>query len=70
MIHHFTQADEDYGRRVKEAIQQKQKELEEMHHEETLPGRVAGASKYGQGTLLANEATKEAVEKGNEAEPY
>lgn len=70
MIHHFTQADEDYGHRVKEAIQQKQKELEEMHHEETLPGRVAGASKYGQGTLSTNEATKEAVEKGNEAEPY
>ena len=27
MIEHFTQADEDYGRRVKEGIEKKMKEL-------------------------------------------
>ena len=29
MIEHFTQADEDYGRRVKEGIEKKMKEMQE-----------------------------------------
>ena len=70
MIEHFTQADEDYGRRVKEGIEQKMKEIEQGQMENTLPGRDSGTSKYGQGSLDANQAVKEAVEKSHEAEPY
>lgn len=70
MIHHFTQADEDYGRRVKEGISKVMREMQEMKKDNQLPGREAGQSKYGQGSLAANEATKEAVEKSHEADPY
>lgn len=67
MVEHFTKADEDYGRRVKEGIEKKMKEMKEDH---TLPGREAGQSKYGQGSLAANEATKDAVKKSRDADPY
>ncbi len=70
MVEHFTQADEDYGRRVKEGIEKRTKELKEMSAENNVPGREAGQSKYGQGSLSANEATREAVDKGHEADPY
>lgn len=70
MIHHFTQADEDYGRRVKEGIEMKMKEIEKLAQEGKLPGRESGISKYGQGTIAANEATKDAVKKSHEADPY
>jgi len=70
MIHHFTQADEDYGRRVKEGIEKKMKELAEMKEENTVPGREAGQSKFGQGTTGAQEAAKDAVKKSHEADPY
>lgn len=46
MIEHFTQADEDYGRRVKEGIEKKMKEIA---MDNNVPGREAGKSKYGQG---------------------
>ncbi|CAM4202809.1 hypothetical protein BAU28_16100 [Bacillus paramycoides] len=68
MIEHFTQADEDYGRRVKEGIEMKMKEVKEMSKDE-VPGRESGQSKYGLGSLDANEATKDAVKK-HEADPY
>ncbi|MGQ0513840.1 hypothetical protein ACT453_10910, partial [Bacillus sp. D-CC] len=55
MIAHFTQADEDYGRRVKEGIEKKMKEAKT---ENKLPGREVSKSKYGQGSLAANEATR------------
>jgi len=67
MIEHFTQADEDYGRRVKEGIE---KVMKEMKVENEVPGREAGKSKFGQGTLAANEATEEAVKKSHETDPY
>lgn len=73
MIEHFTQADEDYGRRVKEEIEKRTKELEAMSNEDNVPGRESGKSKYGhggQGSLSANEAAKEAVQKSHESNPY
>ncbi len=70
MVNHFTQADEDYGRRVKEGIEKRTKELNEMSTEDNVPGRESGQSKYGQGSLSANEATREAVDKSHKADPY
>src|SRR5699024_6331724 len=70
MIEHFTQADEDYGRRVKEGIEMKRREREEMKTENKIPGRESGQSKYGQGSAAANEATKDAVKKSRRADPY
>lgn len=69
MIEHFTKADEDYGRRVKEGIEMKMIEMKEMKTGQ-VPGRESGQSKYGQGSLAANEATKDAVKKSHEADPY
>jgi catalase len=69
MVEHFTQADKDYGRRVKEGIQEKMAAMKDVKTE--VPGRDAGKqSKFGQSSIAANEATKEAVEKGHEADPY
>lgn len=65
MIEHFTQADEEYSRRVKEGIEKKIKEVEKK-----LPGREVSKLKYGQGSLAANEATKDAVKKIRESGPY
>jgi len=70
MVEHFTQADEEYGRRVKEGIEMKMKEIQEMQAEDKIPGRESGKSRYGQGSLAANEATKDAVKKSHEADPY
>ncbi len=70
MIGHFTQADENYGRRVKEGIEKKMKEIEQMGTESKAPGREAGISKYGEGSLDANQAVKEAVKESREADPY
>ena len=72
MIEHFTQADEEYGRRVKEGIEMKMSKMKEMKDVELdkVPGRESGQSRYGQGTLAANEATEDAVKKGHEADPY
>lgn len=70
MIEHFTQADEDYGRRVSEGIEKKVEELRKMEQEGKLPGRESGSSKYGQGSLAANKATEDAVKKSHEADPY
>ncbi len=70
MIEHFTQADKEYGRRVKEGIEAKLKEIKENNEEAKLPGREAGKTKFGQGSLAANEATDEAVEKSRESDQY
>ncbi|TYR99806.1 catalase [Rossellomorea vietnamensis] len=72
MIDHFTQADEDYGRRVKEGIEMKMKEMKEMKDVELdkVPGRESGKTRYGQGSLNANKAADEASKKGHEADPY
>lgn len=70
MIAHFTKADEDYGKRVQEAMQEKIKELEKDTSTQPLPGRVSGKTKYGQGSIAANEAAKDAVDKSQEADPY
>ncbi|WP_066291839.1 catalase-related domain-containing protein [Bacillus sp. FJAT-29937] len=67
MIEHFTKADEDYGRRVKEEIE---KVMKELKTETKIPGREAGKSKFGQGSLAANEAIEDAVKKSHEADPY
>lgn len=70
MFEHFTQADEDYGRRVKEETGKVMKEIQAMSGEEQIPGRDAGRSKYGQGSIAENQASKEAVEKSHETDPY
>src|SRR5699024_11135436 len=70
MVEHFTQADEDYGRRVKEGIEKKMKEIKGMKTENKIPGRVSGKSKFGQGSYAANKAAKDAVKKSHEADPY
>ncbi|MEC1891833.1 hypothetical protein [Cytobacillus firmus] len=46
------------------------KELQAMSGEEQIPGRDAGRSKYGQGSIAENQAAKEAVEKSRETDPY
>lgn len=70
MIEYFTKADEDYGRRVKEGIAKKMADLKEEGSEYVVPGRESIKSKFGQGTTAAKEATKDAVEKSKEADPY
>lgn len=59
MIYHFTQADEDYGRRVKEGIQRKMKEMEEMKKQEEQ-----------QSSPGANAAADKAEDVGRESKPY
>jgi catalase len=44
--------------------------MKEMEDENKIPGRESGQSKYGQGSLAANEATKEAVKKSHGSDPY
>lgn len=70
MIEHFTKADEDYGRRVKEGIEKVMKEMEQMKKENKLPGRESGKSKFGTGSIASREAVKDAVDKSHEADPY
>jgi catalase len=70
MFEHFTQADEEYGRRVKEGTAKVMKELQAMSGKEQVPGRDAGRSKYGQGSIAQNQAAKEAVENSRETDPY
>ena len=69
MIEHFREADEDYGRRVKEEMEKKVQEMEQQQTKDEI-GREAGPSKYGQGSKDANEATQEAVDKSQEADRY
>lgn len=68
MIEHFTKADKDYGRRVKEGIERKMKELDAGT--EKLPGRESKWIKFSQGSMDAKQATKDAVDKSHEADPY
>ena len=70
MVEHFTKADQDYGRRVKEGIEKKMKEIQGTEKENNVPGRESGQSKYGQGSLAANEATKDVVKKSHGADSY
>ncbi|VDH00431.1 Catalase [Lysinibacillus sphaericus] len=70
MIEHFTQADEEYGRLVKEGIEKKVREMKETTAESDILGRDSGKTKFGQGTPESKEAVEEAVEKGHEADPY
>src|SRR5699024_7007115 len=69
MVEHFTQADADYGSRVKAGIEQRMQALKEQPKGEEI-GRASGKSKFGQGSLDANEATVEAVDKSRKADPY
>lgn len=70
MVEHFTKADDEYGRRVKEGIQQKMQELKALEAENKIPGRESVHLKFTSGTVAANEATQEAVKKSHEADPY
>lgn len=69
MIEYFTKADEDYGAQVKADMEKKIAALKEQTGNLEL-GRASGQSKYGQGSIAANEATKEAVEKSRETDGY
>ncbi|WP_240374048.1 catalase [Bacillus piscicola] len=68
MIDHFTQADEDYGRRVKEGIEKKMKELEDV--KASLPGRESKWVSFTQGSIDDKEATQDATNKSRESDPY
>lgn len=70
MVAHFTQADEDYGRRVQESIVKVMKEIKNTEMSPQSPGRDSGKTKYGQGTLAATEAAKNAIKKSRETDPY
>ncbi len=70
MIEHFTQADEEYGRRVQESMEKIMSELKNKAADSDAPGRAAGQTKYGQSSLAANEATKDAVKKSKKTDPY
>ncbi len=70
MIKHFTEADEEYGRLVQEGIENKVREMKETMAGAEIPGRDSGKTKFGQGTPESKEAVEDAVEKGNEADPY
>ncbi|GKV67460.1 hypothetical protein NCCP2331_36130 [Sporosarcina sp. NCCP-2331] len=70
MVDHFTQADEEYSRLVKEGIEKIMKETIETEKEQAVPGRESGKTKFGQGTLKAKEAAEDAVDQGHEADPY
>lgn len=69
MIEYFTEADADYGSRVKADMDKKVAALKESTNHLEI-GRASGQSKYGQGSIAANEATKEAVEKSRETDGY
>lgn len=70
MIEHFTKADEDYGRRVKEGMERKMKDLEAANQGHDIPGREALITKFGQGTPAANAAVRDAMDRSREADPY
>ncbi|MGM8365755.1 catalase [Virgibacillus sp. W0181] len=70
MIDHFTKADQDYGKRVKESMEKQIAAMKDMQQKQPDIGRASGQTKYGQGSSDANKATKEAVEKGRESDPY
>ncbi|PPA69004.1 catalase [Jeotgalibacillus proteolyticus] len=58
MIDHFTQADEEYGRRVAEKLEQVKAEMKNQSNEESL------------GTIKSEKAVYSAQSKGNKADPY
>ena len=60
MIQHFTQADEDYGRRVRENMEEKLKAMKEM--------KDSGPKVYGK--PAANKTAQGAASKGHKADPY
>jgi len=60
MIHHFTQADEDYGRRVRENMEAKIQAMKEM--------KDNGPKVYGK--PAASKVAQAAASKGHEADPY
>lgn len=60
MIHHFTQADEEYGRRVRENMEQKIQYNKEM--------KENGPKVYGK--PAASKVAQAAASKGHEADPY
>lgn len=70
MIEHFTQADEEYGRRVQDHMEKVIKEIKDKEVNSNVPGREAGKTKHGKGGLAANEAIKEAVRKSKKTDPY
>lgn len=55
MIEHFTKADEEYGRRVKESLDMAKKEMDENEHTSTVD---------------ADQAVEDLEHKGREADPY
>ncbi|RAZ70289.1 catalase [Planococcus maitriensis] len=63
MVHHFTQADEDYGRRVRENIDMKVKKMKEMKDSENTEPKLYGKP-------AASKVAQAASSKGHGAERY
>lgn len=70
MVEHFTKAHEDYGRRVKEGIEKKMKELKEMEGKSKLPGQESKWINFTQGNIDNKQATQDAVDKSHKSDPY
>ncbi|MFD1185363.1 catalase [Pontibacter rugosus] len=64
MVEHFTQADEDYGRRVKEGIQMMTEKMMKMKKE--MPEGTDGPL----GNTTGEEAVKQAQDNSHSAKPY
>jgi len=63
MVHHFTQADEDYGRRVRENIDMKVKKMNEMKDSDNAEPKLYGKP-------AASKVAQAASAKGHGAERY
>nr|WP_046314033.1 catalase [Pontibacter korlensis] len=64
MLEYFTQADEDYGRRVRESIDRATQELMKMKHD-----KIAGTD-GPEGNITGEEGVQEAQEKSHPSKPY
>lgn len=62
MVEYFTNADEDYGRRVKEGIQQECERMKNMKHEMGTNGPIGNTS--------GHDGVKQAQENSHSAKPY
>jgi catalase len=66
MLEYFTQADKDYGRRVRESIDRATKELKKMMMEHEKIAGTDGPS----GNITGEEGVQDAKKKSHKAKPY
>ncbi|WP_338088609.1 catalase [Pontibacter litorisediminis] len=65
MLSHFTQADEDYGRRVKESIERATTEMKKMMKHEKIAGTDGPL-----GNVTGEEGVEEAQDRSHPGKPY